>query len=253
MKMARNIFLASLVIFALFSCSKKSGNSSEIRLGQFLLTGKTLHFTFTGSGKTLEKDLDYETLTDYFEIPSGKYTVEISSDNNSILKKDLGMGPNGKYTLFVHGILPSSPQLNQETFSYKMHKITQGEEADSENGGMPLLTVLNDDFECAENEAKIRWVHLAAGTTRLTATCFSPKDTVQLPSLSYPQISKSIAISPGPNRISWKLKGSRIETISTEINSEKEHLYTIFVIGNLNSYLDRMTAVTGITEQKHSK
>ncbi len=253
MKMIRNIFLASLVMLTIFSCSKKSVNLSEVRLGQFLLTEKTLQITFSGEGIKLEKDLDYGTLTDYFEIPSGKYTVEIRSDSITILKKILGMGANGKYTLFAQGIVPTNPKLNQETVGYKLHKISQGEEAKTANGGLPQLTVLNDDFETAQDEAKIRWIHLATGTVQLSASCFSEKDTVQLPSLSYPQISKSIAIAPEQNHISWKLKGSEIETISTNINSKKEHLYTIFVIGNPSHYINKMTAVTGITEKKHSK
>ena len=100
----------------LFSCHSSQQKPSKLRIGQFMFTDRPVKIIFTKDGEsTLQQQLKYTELTDYQSINSGTYTVEVKAENQSLLKKKVGIGNSGVYTLMLYGILQENPTTNEKT------------------------------------------------------------------------------------------------------------------------------------------
>ncbi|VVU98814.1 MULTISPECIES: DUF4397 domain-containing protein [Mesonia] len=237
----------------LFSCHSSEEKPSKLRIGQFMFTDLPVEITFTKKGKpSLQQQMKYTELSDYQPINSGTYTVEVKAENQLLLKKKIGIGTSGVYTLMLYGILQENPTTNEKTTKTKLHEIVEGEEATTPNGNLPQLKVLNDEFECGKDEAKIRWVHLAAGVEEISAEVFSNQETItkKLPSLTYPKLSQTKALSTFQYSVNWKLKGSKVNVAQEQLTIESQKLYTCFVVGIEGKYIDSLKVVTGETAKK---
>ena len=235
----------------LFSCNSSKEKPSKLRIGQFMFTDLPVEITFTKKGKSsLQQQMKYTELSDYQSINSGTYTVEVKAENKLLLKKKIGIGNNGVYTLMLYGILQENPTTNEKTTKTKLHEIVEGEEATMPNGNLPQLKVLNDEFECGKEEAKIRWVHLSAGVEEISAEATSNEKRVSLSALTYPKVSKTKALSPIQYTVNWKLKGSKVNVAEEQLTIESQQLYTCFILGIEGKYIDSLKVVTGETPKK---
>lgn len=235
----------------LFSCHSSEEKPSKLRIGQFMFTDLPVEITFTKKGKpSLQQQMKYTELSDYQPINSGTYTVEVKAENQLLLKKKIGIGTSGVYTLMLYGILQENPTTNEKTTKTKLHEIVEGEEATTPNGNLPQLKVLNDEFECGKDEAKIRWVHLAAGVEEISAEAISAEKTVPLSSLTYPKLSQTKALSTIQYSVNWNLKGSKVNVAQEQLTIEPQKLYTCFVVGIEGKYIDSLKVVTGETAKK---
>ncbi|MCL6217089.1 DUF4397 domain-containing protein [Zunongwangia pacifica] len=237
----------------LYSCNSSQKKPSKLRIGQFLFTDEPAEISFIRDGKSsLKQQMHYTELSDYQNLASGTYTVEVRSKNQLLLKKKVGIGTSGVYTLMVYGIMQENPKTNEKTEKTRLHEIVEGEEATMPNGNLPQLKILNDEFECGKNEAKIRWVHLAAGVEEISAEVFSNQETIskKLPSLTYPKMAKTKALSPLQQILNWKLKGSKVKVAEEQLSIQPQKLYTCFVLGIEGKYIDSLKVVTGETPKK---
>lgn len=245
-------FLFSVIILIIFGCSSNTKKPSQLRIGQFLFSKQPVELKFKKKDKIiLEKKLSYGELTEYEALRSGIYDIEVNYNENLVLKKKIGIGTKGVYTLIINGFPQQGQEWNQKTMNMKLHEIVEGEEAIYPNGNLPQMRILNDEFECGKNEAKIRWIHLAAGVEKVNATA-KTKDSksTELSSLTYPRITKNFAVSPQPQHLVWKLKGGKVEVSNKELNIKPGYLYTCFLIGNEERYLDNLKVVVGETPKK---
>ena len=238
-------------ILLLFSCHSSPQKPSKLRIGQFIFTDRPVEIIFTKKGESsLQQQLKYTELTNYEPINSGTYTVEIKVENHLLLKKKVGIGNNGIYTLMLYGILQEKPTTNEKTSKTKLHEIVEGEEATMPNGNLPQFKILNDEFECGKDEAKIRWVHVAAGVEEISAVATSDKKTVSLSSLTYPKVSKTKALLPHQQKVNWTLKGSKVKVAQQQLAIQSQRLYTFFIMGIEGKYIDSLKVVTGETPKK---
>lgn len=238
-------------VLLLFSCHSSQQKPSKLRIGQFMFTDGPVKIIFIKDGEsTLQQQLKYTELTDYQSINSGTYTVEVKAENQLLLKKKVGIGNSGVYTLMLYGILQENPTTNEKTSKTKLHEIVEGEEATMPNGNLPQFKILNDEFECGKDEAKIRWVHFAAGVEEISAVATSDKKTVSLSSLTYPKVSKTKALLPLQQKVNWKLKGSKVNVAQEQLAIQSQKLYTCFIMGIEGKYIDSLKVVTGETPKK---
>ncbi|MDR6299787.1 hypothetical protein [Mesonia maritima] len=243
--------LASFFFFQ--ACQKNAPHEANLRIGQFLMTSDEVEITLSKNNKDeLNKTLPYSALTAYEKLTPGIYKVEVKRNNNLLLKKKIGIGEKGNYSLILYGIPKENQSVNVETTSKKLHSIVEGEETHSANGFLPQLKVLNDEFECAKNEAKVRWIHLAAGVSEISAKAIETdkNETTSLSTLSYPMLAKDVAFTAFDQEFKWNLKGNKISTAATSLQLKPEYLYTFFVIGNQHHYLDKLEVITGKTKKK---
>ncbi len=251
MKIKFTMILVGMVL--LFSCNSSQKKPSKLRIGQFLFTDQPVEISFIRDGKSsLKQQMNYTALSDYQNIASGTYTVEVRCENQLLLKKKVGIGTSGVYTLMVYGIVQENPKTNEKTKKTRLHEIVEGEEATMPNGNLPQLKILNDEFECGKDEGKIRWVHLAAGVEEISAEVFSNQETIskKLPSLTYPKLSKTKALSPFQQTLNWKLKGSKVKVAEKQLSIQPQKLYTFFILGIEGKYIDSLKVVTGETKKK---
>ena len=105
----------------LLSCHSSQQKPSKLRIGQFMFTDRPVKIIFTKDGEsTLQQQLKYTELTDYQSINSGTYTVEVKAENQLLLKKKVGIGNSGVYTLILYGILQENPTTNAKTSKTKL-------------------------------------------------------------------------------------------------------------------------------------
>ncbi|PVW15169.1 DUF4397 domain-containing protein [Marixanthomonas spongiae] len=249
--MKKQLLLFIFTVFTIFGCAVPKEPAS-LRIGQFLVSEKAVEITFQHQGnKAVSKIMTYGDLTEYMTLTPGKYTVTVKINETVILEKKLGFGSKGTYTLFVCGIPSEKGKTNQTTLNNKLHNIVAGEEGITTNGNLPQLRVLNDTFESKDTEAKIRWIHAVPGLQPLSATLWNKKTNTKtsLATLSYPLASKSKGVSSGAYSLTWKLKGKQLTTVSKNVVCKPKHLYTFFVIGKRNDFVNELQVVQGVSEK----
>ncbi|MUP43369.1 DUF4397 domain-containing protein [Christiangramia aestuarii] len=242
-----------LGLFTIFSgCKSSSEKTSKLRIGQFLFSESPVEVSFSKKAESISnKSLEYGKLTDYENFEPGTYSVEIKNSGKLLLKKKIGIGTDGRYTLIINGIPKENQKTNEKTANMKLHEIVEGEEAIYANGNLPQMRVINDEFEVGKEEAKIRWVHLAAGITEISGeTKANAEEAKSLSKLTYPKISKNFAVALKEQEVTWKLKGGKVAVATEKINPKPRYLYTCFIIGNKNKYLDSLKVVVGETPKK---
>ena len=246
------IFLLLSMAFLLSGCTSTSKKPSQLRIGQFLFTKDSVEVSFKKHGELISKhNLSYGDLTNYSEIESAVYDVEVSLNNALLLKKKMGIGTGGVYTLIINGIPQKDMKTNQKTNNMKLHEIVEGEEAIYANGNLPQMRILNDEFECGKKESKIRWVHLSPGVEEISAKAYSEKSkTTSLSALTYPKISKDFAVNLHQQEVKWELKGSKVQVSKRSIPIEDQYLYTCFLLPDEGKYLDSLKVVIGETRKK---
>ncbi|HKJ48342.1 MAG TPA: hypothetical protein VJ973_04600 [Christiangramia sp.] len=249
--MKTKFFLLFLIISVLIGCESNPEKPSQVRIGQFLFSDEPIDLTFKNKDdEVLNKTLNYGDLTSYENLKSGIYDVEISLKDQVLLKKKIGIGTDGIYTLILNGFPKENQKVNEKTGKMRLHEIVEGEEAIYPNGNLPQMRILNDEFECGKDEAKIRWIHLAAGVEEVNATVKTNSKSTDLSSLTYPKLSKDFSISPEKNEVLWQLKGSAVEVSELDMNTKSNYLYTCFLIGKKGNYIDHLKVVVGETPKK---
>lgn len=233
------IVLLSLLI----ACTKPEKQKSQLRIGQFMINSRNVEVFIKKKASTIiSKKLQYQDLTDYNEIESGTYNIEVFNAGQIILKKEIGIGSDGTYTLIIYGIPVKSQELNQRSTKTKLLEMVQGSEVKSANAYLPQLSILNDEFECGKNEAKIRWVHLVPGVSKVSAKIhdIEQNKNTELSTLKYPDISKNMVLVPGRKKLNYSLDGNEINVASKDINISSSRLYTVFILGKEEHFISNL-------------
>lgn len=239
----KNRFFYIILLCLLTACTGSEKKKSQLRIGQFMINSENTEVIIKKKGSVkISKKLQYKDLTDYDQVESGTYDIEVYNAGQIILKKTIGIGTNDTYTLIIYGIPVKSQELNQRSTKTKLLEMVQGSEVKSTNAYLPQLTILNDEFECGENEAKIRWIHLAPGVDKLSAKSrdIEQDKTTRLSTLGYPEVSKNMVLSPGREKLTWSLKGKKVKVATKDIKTSSSILYTAFVLGEENSYISNL-------------
>lgn len=239
----KNRFFYIILLCFLTACTGSEKKKSQLRIGQFMINSKNVEVIIKKKGsEKISKNLPYKDITNYQEIESGTYKIEVFNAGKIILNKEIGIGSDGTYTLIIYGIPIKSQEVDQQSTKTKLLEIVQGSEVKSTNAYLPQLSILNDEFECGKNEAKIRWIHLSPGVDKLSAKSHDIENgkTTNLSSLSYPKISKNIVLKPGRKKLTWSLKGKKIDVATKDMNISSSILYTAFVLGEKDSYINNL-------------
>ena len=246
------IFLSIILIGFLAGCSSSSKKPSELRIGQFLFSEDPVEISFSSKNdKGIRKTMKYGELNNYEKLEPGTYSAEVRVSGKLLLKKKIGIGSGGRYTLIVNGIPKENQKTNEKTSNMKLHEIVEGEEAIYANGNLPQMRIINDEFEVGKDEAKIRWIHLAPGVGELSAeTKPIGEKAKSLSKLTYPKITKNFAVPVKSQESTWKLMGKKIAVAKKEITPESRYLYTFFIIANKGNYIDSLKVVVGETPKK---
>lgn len=244
------IFLALILLSGFItSCGQKEQKPAHLRIGQFLLSDQDATITIKKNDTLIRKEsLSYPTLTDYRNLQPGTYTFTVSTDEKVILQKEFGLGKGTFFTLCVIGIPDTSLAVNYQTSKDKLHTIFAGSEAHTANGDLPKFEMLIDNFQKGQDEAQIRWIHLATGMKSLEATVVKGKDSEYLSKADYAETIDNKALPPGKYEFSWNVDGSPRKIVTIEKDIEPKNIYTFFVLGNRNAYSDSLQVITGITK-----
>lgn len=248
------LFLLIVTIGCVYGCSQKDGKKpAQIRCGQFLLSNGPVHISLSRKGTELySADVGYASLTQYQDFPAGTYVVNIKNNGKLILSKKIGMGAGGTYTLSLYGIPLENQKTNQRSTGEQLHRITEGAAAETANGYLPKLTVMNDYFTSGKDEAKIQIVNLAPGIKPISASVHaSGKKKVSFSKVPYPKTAKKKSLPSGSALLQLNLNKSRQEIGKTDFKAEKEHLYTFFIIPQQDSYLKNLQIVEGVSPKQH--
>lgn len=243
------IFLCTLFL----SC-QDNAKKPEIRIGNFLMGEGRAEVSVQirqNNSTVYAETLTYGSLTSYHSFKKGKYDISVIYHGKKILEHTYGLGKNGIYTLFFSGIATENSTLNQTTFTQKVHQVVEGQEANTPNGGLPRMDILNEDFQGGKDEAQIRYVHLAPLLKSIEGCAISAeKDTTTLNAIPYPKTMDAKSLKPEKYRFQWHLKNSTEILAEIPINLKAENLYTVFIIGQPADYANQLQVVVGKTKSK---
>lgn len=244
-------YLYILLSILLISCGKKSEQTSQLRIGQFMFDSENVEIKLKKNNEEeYSENIKYGKLTEYKEFDSGTYEIEVLNDGKRILQKKFGLGNGGLFTLVIYGIPQQEQVVNYQSTKAKLLEVVKGTEARSANSFMPQISILNDKFEIGKQEAKVRWLHLAPGVNSLNAKTIKNSDETDLGSIEYPATSEKKVLKPGTYELGWFLEDKKVEVAHEELKISASTLYTIFVLGSENSFINDLKIVVGETPKK---
>ena len=244
-------YVLIILSILLISCGKNSDNVSQLRMGQFLLESKNVRIILKKENEEKYSEvLKYGDLTEYKEFETGNYEIEVSNDGKTVLQKKFGIGKGGLYSLILYGIPQKNQAVNFQSTKTKLLDMVKGTEARSANAFMPQFSILNDKFEIGSNEAKLRWVHLAPGVNEINAKGIQNSNETDLGKITYPETSEETVLKPLDVSLGWYLQDEKVQLAQKELKISASTLYTIFVVGNTESYLNNLEIIVGETPKK---
>ena len=237
-----------LVLVTFCGCSQNNEKPAHIRLGDFLFGNDTITLTLESANGDSEKyNINYAQITEYNNVKPGEYTIKVSSDGKQLLNKKYGLAKDKYYTIYAYGAPEYSKEVNQKTISTKLQHIVSGEDAATENGGLPQLKILDDSFQGGKGETQLRWLHVAPLAEAISAEAKNiQKDKKQsLSSLKYGKTAKVISLKSGSYDVKWKLKGSPFQVAYLQKGFNADTLYTLFVTPQPGQYADSLQVIVG--------
>ena len=217
-----------------FGCDQRKDDTLQIRFGQFLDTSERVSIALKSDKAEKIQTLSYSDLSEYITLPSSNYTVTVSVKSKPILKKKIGLARGAKFTLIVYGKLSDEPKLNAETTNTKLHRIVSGEEAKTDNGFLPQLRLLDDQYEGGQNSAELRWVNLVPYEVPLSITGFDraegEKSSSDFGTANYAKVHAAQIISPADYTFILRSKNSPLERLQTNVQINAKKLHTLFVV-----------------------
>ena len=185
-------------------------------------------------GQTISASPSFMEAVPYRSMPSGKAQISLSSDGKTLLKKEIGLGNGGKYTLVFEGLGKLSSEPNQETFDGKVHRVFGGVESASPNGFLPGLVILKNEFSVQKGKAKLRVVNAVVGAQVLSIglkTSLNGDNKFSL-TLSYPQKSNPASVKAGNYELDVKVSGMPEAIFTQQLHLEPCKFYTLVLSGN---------------------
>ena len=237
-----------LVLLTFCGCSQNNEQPAHIRFGDFLFGNDATTITLESrNGDSKNYNVSYAQITQYNNVKPGEYTIKVTSDGKQVLNKKYGLARDKYYTIYAYGQPEYSEEVNQKTTSTKLHHIVSGEDAATENGGLPQLKVMDDSFQGGKGETQIRWLHVAPLAEAISAEAKNiQKDKKQsLSSLKYGKTAQVISLKSGSYDVKWKLKGSPLQVAHLKKEFRADSLYTLFVSPQKGKYADSLQVIVG--------
>lgn len=252
-RMKIHYYLLIFLCTFFFSCQHNT-EKPKLRIGNFLVGEGREEVSVQIQQKdsmVYAETLDYGSLTSYHSFQEGKYNISVIYHGKKILERTYGLGENGTYTLYFSGIATEKTTLNQTSITQQLHRIVEGQEANTPNGALARMEILNEGFQGGKNDAQIRYVHLAPLLKSIEGRAItSKKDTTALKALTYPKIMDAKSLKPGKYTFQWHLKNGPEILAKTAVNLKSKNLYTLFIIGKTADYANQLQVVVGETKSK---
>lgn len=179
-----------------------SGESAQIRILHVAPNTKNVD-VYVNSVRVL-KDFPYKAVSDYFELPQGKYQIDFYPAGTmveTIISKKITVQPGQHYTLAA--ILQS-----------KKHR----------------LLAFPDQPSIPANETKIRFLHLSPDAPALDIAV--KKGDVVFPEVSFKEATNYLGLSPMSVNLEARIAGSSNIALSlSSIELKPDVAYTIVVVG----------------------
>ena len=249
----RKVVFIWMVVLVLSGCALKEPGSARFRVGQFLFSTQNATITFYDEKKENKSlKLDYGQLSEYETIAAKVYFIKVWADGKLLMEKELGMGRDGSYTLFLTGIPEKNQSVNKESILHTLHTIVEGSEGITSNDYLPQLIVRNDFFTAEKNKGKLLAVHMMTGAMPLSLKLVNSDNKTETKTFSYPKSSEARDVSTGTYEVQLHFDGSP-QTISLgKLQVENAILYSLCIIPDPKQYLTNPKLVIGTTEKQAS-
>lgn len=233
MKKLTNLLLTCLILGFTLGCKKSSSGQKISQLRIFNTFSQEARAEFRDK-KTGQISKSIETLayqaSEYKKFDPSTYQFRINSQNQELLKKELGFARNEDYTLILFGVPEFSSKTNEATFSHKMHYIFEGEENYTPNGYLPNYIVFRDKIKVKKGYCVIRVFNAAVANTPINIRLNSPKKSKKLASkLAYAKPMQGKSVKTGKKKMELFLEGAPKPILSKEFEFKSKKVYTIVV------------------------
>lgn len=234
-----------LFLLILWGCSQKQNGHSEVRLTNFMQGGETVTINISGSKNTsFSEELQYGEHSEYLEIPEGQVNIKIETKGQVLIEKKLGIGKNARYTMALHGMLPTAIKKNETTTSARLLEIFEGITSHPPNGGLPSLSINLDRFEGDPEMGQLKIVHLTPGFTEAEIRVIEKEEMKKVTALKYPETSGRLyPLSPGSHRIEVHYAASPLTVYKGEVNISASALSTIYLIPKQGDAVNKLEVV----------
>ncbi len=240
-----NIWICTAIGFLLLiSCQPEKGGTSEVRIINLLMNREKVKIALEGKAD-VRITLSQGDTSGYATLPKGELRVTVSdTSGQEIMKRNLGIGKGGRFTFLLRGIVPETNTSDRLTTKTRLMRIFEGATAWTSNSGMPVLSVLLDQYEGSEKKGKVRFVHGCPGISSLDVFIYRNDKPGKTATISYPHVSQESVLPPGRYPAEVRLKGSDTVIGRDTLDIRKGSLTTGFIIGIPSSYPSSVDLLT---------
>jgi len=227
--------LCAALLALLWQTAASARTPTQIRVGQFIpnaaLTVQLQPQADNGETMTLT-NLAYQQISDYQELPAGRYTLTVQSAGQTLLQTTYGLGASDRYTLAIYGLLPDQIVPNLRSPMAQLKQIFGGVDAHDSNHYLPQMTLLHDHLSSQANGAQVRLIHLAAGVVPLAVQIQDQSQSALLSStLAYGNPSEATVLVGEATELRVAPQGDAVALLTRPISLKPNALTDIFVLG----------------------
>ncbi|MFD1095866.1 hypothetical protein [Salegentibacter chungangensis] len=229
--MNKNLIIILLISSLFISCSGKTGKYEKSRIRFFNATEREIEFKLSSnSAETINFNTAAFSDSSYRPLQPSVYDLEIWSGSKILLKRKLALAKDEKYTLVFYGRPRLSDTMNQARFSYKMHRVFEGEENNSKNGYLPGYKVFSDQVHLKKSYSRVRVLNAASGFSPISIKLDENGNKKKLVSgLAYPKPMQGKTIKGGNRPVELYLSSAPNPVLYKNYDFRSGRVYTIVV------------------------
>lgn len=184
-----------------------------------------------GSERTFGS-LSFRQISDYKDLPPGRYGVTVRLAGETVLEASYGIGSTRRYTLVLYGVLAGEAPQPVTTWK-KVTSWFSGLEASVPNGWVAQHRMLLDEPGRTLGQGRVRIMHAAPGFSTLHLQLENRDARLSYGTLRYPQMGGHQEIAAGSWTVVVTPPNSPLQLLSRHIDVKPNAMVTIFVTGSV--------------------
>ena len=159
--------------------------------------------TVSLNGQVIKENVQYKSVVDYIELPSGKYELTLQHAEDTPISRKFRLKPDRDLTLIASGN-PNNDEFPLEIIKYE------------------------DDNSCEGCRAKVQVIHGSPGAPPIDVMI---DDMTPILDLQYPESSKIVLLNSDEYHVKINIVNTNINLFNQHLNFHAKQSYTLLATG----------------------
>ncbi len=215
------------------ACSDNANNRKAARLKIFNATSNSIDANLESKSEDHPafKVAEFNS-SEYESLIPDIYKLSLNTNNQPIIQRKIGLSSGEDYTLIFYGKPEFSSEVNEATFSHKLHYVFEGAENYTKNAYFPGTIVFRDNIKLKKGTSALRAFHAAPKIAPVTIKIKAKKSSMALAkNLAYGKPVLSKHMKSGYKTIEVFMAGSSNPIIKQDYEFKSQKTYILVIEG----------------------